>query len=126
MIDDRQTEIHHKELAHAAWRLRSPKTAVSRLKTLERQKYGSSWSAGLRARTASGVKSRPKISRLETLEEAVFQFESRGTKGQMFQFKGVRQVKLPPFQCFCCTEVFKRLNELLYLREDKLFTPSPI
>lgn len=111
MIDDRQTEIHHKELAHTARRLRSPTTAVSRLKTLERRTYGSSWTAGLRARTASGVAPRPKISRLETPEEAVFQFESEGAKGQMFLLKGARRVKLPPFQRFCCIDVFMRLDE---------------
>ena len=65
--------------------------------------------AGCRPRGAGGVSSSLNACRLETQEEKMFQFESKGRKRWMSQFKAVRQEEIrliKEVQPFCSSQAF--------------------
>lgn len=72
--------MHYKELVHII---------------TETEKYHALQWAGWRPRRASAVSSRRKARRLETQEELVFPFESRGRKKTKGQIKALRREEFP-------------------------------
>ena len=71
--------------------------------------YFQSQSEGLRTRRDDGVSSSSNSSRLETQDEPVLQFKSKGGKRPMSQLSS--EAGIPSFQPYCSSQVFRWLDE---------------